>query len=327
MSDFYRPIFRRQIGDPTTTRDSYICTMSSGAMALDYHTRGAVQPWGGQLEKLQDDHEGGTDLYDLATAWRRYGLALDPPQDYTLEIRSGKGWANLKAALAEGRFVVLQGDYDRFTGAASCQAGFVDPHAIGLAPTTTAWALVADPLCPGYKVIDEGTVRAYAEKFYSGVRFAVSRAQPKEADMWRVKPSGKRIGTARFKVPGAYLLAVNDPKTIRYGPQNQTDVYDLLGLFRLVNNASPTAPIDIDGNSPPRNGRDLVALVDLPKFGASAFALQSQLDIKLDPTATTVTGYTKEQLDQLVKASVEDAVEVTKAKAKAVQDPPRIVWE
>lgn len=166
---YYLPRFVPQIGDPTTTRDGFICTMSSGAMVLDYHTRGSLQLWGGELERHQNQHTGGTDLNDLALAWSYYHQVLT--------IQSGFGWVAVKKALAEGRAVVLQGDYDRFTGANSCQKGFGDPHAIALIPSDTAWALVGDPLCKAFKVIPETTVRAYAEKLNSRVYFAVSRPQ------------------------------------------------------------------------------------------------------------------------------------------------------
>lgn len=166
---YYQPIFRNQIGDPTTTRDGFICTMSSGAMVLDYHTHGAIQVWGGDLERHQNDHVGGTDLYDLALAWKWYGQTL---------TQGTGGWAGVKSALGGGKAVVLQGDYDPFIGADSCQAGFDDPHAIALIPSTTAWALVGDPLCRSYKVIAEAKVRAYAEKLNPRVQWAASRAQP-----------------------------------------------------------------------------------------------------------------------------------------------------
>jgi hypothetical protein len=38
----YMPIFRRQIGDPTTLLDRFICTFESGAMVLDWHRHGCT---------------------------------------------------------------------------------------------------------------------------------------------------------------------------------------------------------------------------------------------------------------------------------------------
>ena len=45
----FMPVFRRQIGDPTTSLDGFICTLESAAMVLEWHTRGAISVWGGQL--------------------------------------------------------------------------------------------------------------------------------------------------------------------------------------------------------------------------------------------------------------------------------------
>lgn len=167
---YYLPRFRNQIGDPTTTRDAFLCTMSSGAMCLDYHTRGRISVWGGTLERHQNDHSGGTDLSDLGVAWRWYG------QELMWGMTSG--WAGLKAALSQGRSIVLQGDYDRFTGSNSCQLSYRGPHAIALFPSDTAWAIVGDPLCNTFKTIAEPVVRAYAEKLNPRVQWAMSRAQP-----------------------------------------------------------------------------------------------------------------------------------------------------
>lgn len=181
----YRPKFRPQYPDPTTTLDWSNCTMSSGAMALDFHTQGRVQMWGGQLRKLQSDQTGGTDIGDLKVAWSRLG--------YTLTDRRGKTWADLIVDLKSGRGVVLQGDYDVFTGGDTCQSSFDGDHAIYLNPEffeSNTQIAVADPLCKGFKRISAKALRAYAEKLGrrsfdtpaagGGVRilYAVTRAWP-----------------------------------------------------------------------------------------------------------------------------------------------------
>ena len=178
MIDYYSPIFRNQIGDPTTTRDGFICTMSAGAMALDYHTLGAIQRWGGELEAHQSDHVGGTDLYDLADAWRYYGQTL---------LQGTGGWAGVKAALALGRAVVVQGDYDRIPTAFSCQPGFNDLHAEVLIPSLVSWASIGDPLCRAFKSIPEAYLKAYAEKLSTNVRFAVSAAHLALNGGWSIR--------------------------------------------------------------------------------------------------------------------------------------------
>lgn len=155
----YRPIFRKQIGDPTTGYDSYICTMEAGAMALDYHC--GIQVWGGDLlQKTGLSDAGirdGTNLYDLAKAWNAYGQSLN--------IRIGGDWADVKTALAENRAVILQGDYDRFTLDTRCQDSFTGNHAIIVLPEYSGSRILAgDPLCSDYKFVEESELRAYAEK-------------------------------------------------------------------------------------------------------------------------------------------------------------------
>jgi len=158
----YMPIFRRQIGDPQTTLDAFLCTMESGAMVLDWHTRGALQLWGGDLvqhcgRSISSILEsGGTNLGDLQQAWAYYGQYLS--------IRSGETWADLLDCLAEGRAVVLQGDYDQFTLNERCQTSLVSNHAISVYPyQSDGRLLVGDPICHDFKGFKETSLIAYAE--------------------------------------------------------------------------------------------------------------------------------------------------------------------
>lgn len=174
----YRPKFRPQYPDPTTTLDWSNCTMASGAMALDFHTQGKVQKWGGELRKLQGDQVGGTDIGDLSTAWSKLG--------YTLTDRRGKTWGDAIVDLKNGRGVVLQGDYDIFRGADSCQSTFDGDHAIYLNPEFFDGSTIAvgDPLCSGFKRITISELKEYAEKLgkkvYGDNRilYATTRAWP-----------------------------------------------------------------------------------------------------------------------------------------------------
>lgn len=159
----YRPLFRPQQPDPTTYLDWYNCTMSSGAMALDFHTQGKVQKWGGELRKLSGDASGGTSITDLMNAWNRLG--------YTLTDRRGKTWNDLIADLKNGKGVVLQGDYDVLIGDDTCQGTFEGDHAIYLNPefiNINGSILVGDPLCQKYKWITVPVLKRYAEKL--GIR-------------------------------------------------------------------------------------------------------------------------------------------------------------
>jgi hypothetical protein len=158
----YMPIFRHQIGDPTTNLDGYICTLESAAMVLDWHTRGAVQVWGGELipwcGKSEYDivHDPGTGLHNAQMAWHHYGQYLD--------IRSGTHWHDLMACLAEGRAVILLGDYDQLSLAERCQGNFFGNHAISVYPYQTGSVLlIGDPLCHNFKGMAISTLIRYAE--------------------------------------------------------------------------------------------------------------------------------------------------------------------
>lgn len=182
----YRPIFRRQIGDPTTTLDSFICTMESSAMALDFHTMGDVQKWGGELvpwcgETTAHIKAHGTNLHDAAQAWRHWGQTLD--------IRTGGTWADLEHALHEQRAVVFQEDYDAYTLSERCQDSFLGNHAQFLLPEWSGTAILSgDPLCGGYRYIEARDLRKAGEKLgreaglpggeaHQGIFFAVTRPE------------------------------------------------------------------------------------------------------------------------------------------------------
>ncbi len=187
----YRPLFRPQWPDPTTTLDWKNCTMASGAMALDFHTQGKVQKWGGELRTLSGDTVGGTGIPELAKAWSKLG--------YTLIDRRGHTWADVMTDLRAGRGVVLQGDYDVLTGTNTCQGTFDGDHAIYLNPQlygsgSVMEIAVGDPLCGAFKTISVGVLKAYAEKLgraqygYSNpqkIFFGSTRAWPDPAvNLW-----------------------------------------------------------------------------------------------------------------------------------------------
>lgn len=174
----FMPHFRRQIGDPTTTLDSFICTLESGAMVLDWQTRGAVSVWGGELipwcGKSEADIRGasgsaGTSLGNVRQAWLHYGQ--------NLLIHSGGTFASMMQALAEGRAVILQGDYGVLNLAERCQDNFEGNHAMSVYPYQVGDRLLrGDPLCSGFNEIRISTLQAYAEAFGRAV-FGVSSPQ------------------------------------------------------------------------------------------------------------------------------------------------------
>jgi len=161
-----RPIFKPQIGDPTTNLDGYICTLESGAMGLDVVSGGKINVWGGNLipycgRSKSDIIAHGTNLYNVKKAWAHWG------QDKHYEIRAGLTWYSLLNDLKAGYWVELQGDYDQFSLASRCQDSFRGPHAIILGPEFTAsgtYILSGDPLCKTFKYLPAKQLRAYAEK-------------------------------------------------------------------------------------------------------------------------------------------------------------------
>jgi hypothetical protein len=171
----YMPTFRPQIGDPTTWLDSYICTFESGAMVLDWHTRGAVKVWGGELIPYCGKTEAqivgvGGNLGNIRQAWLHWGQQLS--------VRSGQHWSDLIACLNEGRAVVVQGDYGEFTLAEKCQANFDGGHAVSIYPYLAAdRLLVGDPLCHTFKGVRISTLQAYAEAMGAAV-FGAQSPQP-----------------------------------------------------------------------------------------------------------------------------------------------------
>lgn len=179
--------FRRQLGDPTTTADPYICSLETGAMLLDFHTAGRISIWGGELQaalglttaqlagtapRADGTYHKGASIKDVQRAWTAYGE--------TLTNKTGDGWAAVIAALNAGEGVMLQGDYDQFSLATRCQDNFLGHHAILTLPEKqgTAW-LTGDPLCSDFKYVEEAELRAYATKLSSAIYFATaSEGQP-----------------------------------------------------------------------------------------------------------------------------------------------------
>lgn len=157
----FMPHFRKQIGDPTTGLDGFICTLESAAMVLEWHTRGAIAVWGGELIPYCGKTEAqiaatGSNLTNADEAWAHYG------QD--LSVRSGQTFDDFLACLAQGRAAILQGDYSVLTNAEKCQDSFDGFHAISAYPYMVSdRILVGDPLCSNFTGLRVATLRAYAE--------------------------------------------------------------------------------------------------------------------------------------------------------------------
>lgn len=178
---FYRPRFisQRPADDPKepwpgeskSRGDEHAwnnCVMTSGAMALDFHTRGVKRLWGGDLRHHQGDLVVGTDLGDLQRAWAHVGSG------YRLEVWSGRGWDDVVKAHEQGRAIVIQG-----TGNCPGVGTYTGGHCAIWCPDN-AWG---DPLTNRWQTVrqdtalDRAAIRAWASRLNPRIQFAVTRAR------------------------------------------------------------------------------------------------------------------------------------------------------
>src|SRR5262245_51591319 len=168
---YYRPVHRQQNpavdprepwpGESASRGNSHgrnNCTMTSGAMALDFHPGGARRLWGGDLRHRQSDLVGGTDLGGLQRAWARLG--------YTLDVRSGRGWSDLIARHREGRAIVCQG-----IGNVPGSGTYTGGHAAIWLPDG-AWG---DPLASRWQSVSTASIRQWMERLNPRLQYAVTR--------------------------------------------------------------------------------------------------------------------------------------------------------
>jgi hypothetical protein len=157
------PWFRYQIGDPTTNLDGSICTLESGAMALDFTTGGAVRVWGGQLipycgKTPTEISREGTGLRNVELAWAHWGQNLD--------VRDGP-FEEVVRVLRGGDGVIAQGWYDALPSGDRCSSTFERGHAFYVHPWFTddgTMVYKGDPLCKQYEYIRLTSLRAYMEQ-------------------------------------------------------------------------------------------------------------------------------------------------------------------
>jgi len=170
----FMPTFRPQIGDPTTWLDNSICQFESAAMVLNWHTRGAVDVWGGELIPWCGKSEAaingqGANLTNMKQAWQHWNQHL--------ELRGGQYFSDLIVALSEGRAVILDGIYAVLPNDETC-SGFSGSHGISVYPYQVGdRLLVGDPLCHDFKGIKRSSLQAYAEAFGEDI-YGIHSPQP-----------------------------------------------------------------------------------------------------------------------------------------------------
>jgi hypothetical protein len=156
-------------------------------MALAYEEQQKAGKWGGDLRHHQNDFSGGTDLYDLETAWAAYGEDL--------KIKTGQGWTDgVKYWHNEGRAIVAQG-----TGECPGSGTYDGAHAaiIGVETHSDGRWLFGDPLVSGWQWVEPGQIKAWMERFHSGCAFATGLrdyAEPPEPEPPQPEPEPPQPG-------------------------------------------------------------------------------------------------------------------------------------
>ncbi len=257
---------------------------------------------------------GGTNLFDVRRAIKaRYGADTPAPI---------QGFAALWSAITPGAVAVVQGSMGAFSTGSRYRrwASFGGAHAVCVfRPDGYDRVWWCDPLAP-VTSRDEGAYfgewmsKADLKRYVDGLAgyHLVGRvvASEVQTDMWKVKPGGALIGTGKMKGAGRSLLSLTDPKGTRYPNRPDGEAYSVIAAVNLTDDRG--TPIDIDGNRPPRNGRDQLYIVDRPEFGAAAFALRADVTFTPATAASVVQGLTEQQCQDRVA----DAVAKTKAAAK-----------
>lgn len=237
---YYLPEFRPQRDDPTEphiAHENNNCTMTSGAMCLEYQTQGRVKVWGGTLRHRQYDQDGGTGLDDLKVAWATFGE--------TLHISVLHTWSAVLARLAEGRMVILQGDSGDLDS--SCSEVQDVAHAIAVHPhARPGFRLSADPWCRDWKFLPESQLRTYASKLNFQFAFTKILAElpeePEEVgDIVPTADTKPRLlnwseGTTLYDLNGKFVSTYKEPRTNVYSPFMATA--DRYAVSRTYNGAT-----------------------------------------------------------------------------------------
>lgn len=180
MADYYTGPHQSQYapGQSAVTRSAG-CTWTAGANGIDDTSGGKRKPTPDALHKRlakgEETSPGtpGWSLPDLEKATHRFAKASGNPgltcvNRTTSGFLGAYGWAGMKKAWANGRYVVIQGDSDRFANN-TCSGKFDGDHAIGVSPKSRVangkvqrW--INDGICPKGRWEYEAIIYAYAKK-------------------------------------------------------------------------------------------------------------------------------------------------------------------
>lgn len=181
MTDYYTGPHQSQLASgQSALTHSAGCTWTAGANGIDDTSGGKKKPTPdrlhGFLAKSLETSPGtpGWSLPDLERATYKYALAAGMPGLMCVNrtnagFLGAYGWAGMKKAWANGRYVVIQGDSDRF-GNNTCSGKFDGDHCIGVSPRTRIAAdgrrqrLINDGICPTARWEYEAIILSYAKK-------------------------------------------------------------------------------------------------------------------------------------------------------------------
>lgn len=181
MTDYYIGIHRSQYGPPPQSATTHTsgCTWTAGANGIDDTSGGRKKPTPddlhSRLKRWEETSPGtpGWSMPDLEKATTRYAKSAGIPALVCADrTNSGflgaTGWAGIKKAWAYGRYVVIQGDSDRFANN-TCSGAFDGDHAIGVSPKTRVvsgkrqhW--IDDGICPTGRWEYDAIIYSYAKK-------------------------------------------------------------------------------------------------------------------------------------------------------------------
>jgi len=190
MADWYIGLHRSQYGPPAVTAVTHKsgCTWTAGANGIDDTSGGKKSPTPDDLHnRLKRSEETspatpGWSLPDLERATTRYAKSAGMPGLACVNrTNSGflgaYGWAGIQKAWKYGRYVVIQGDSDRFSNN-NCSGKFDGDHCIGvspksrIAPDGRRQHLINDGICPTHRWEYDAIILSYAKKLANPIRWA-----------------------------------------------------------------------------------------------------------------------------------------------------------
>lgn len=180
MTDYYTGPHQSQLaaGQSAVTHTAG-CTWTAGANGIDDTSGGKHRPTPdnlhGYLAKSLETSPGspGWSLPDLERATYKYAVKYGMPGLMCVNrtnagFLGAYGWGGMYKAWGAGRYLVIQGDSDRF-GNNTCSGKFDGDHCIGVSPKVRKidgklqhW--IDDGICPGGRWEYDSIIYAYAKK-------------------------------------------------------------------------------------------------------------------------------------------------------------------